>query len=63
MSKAKSILVTTFLCDFYNFYFKLFCCSCVLPHHLILDISAYNVMCSDISLKLQNKQKYWNRRL
>lgn len=41
MSKAKSILVKTFLHDFNNSYFKLFCCSYVLLHWL-LDSNACN---------------------
>lgn len=61
MSKAKSILVKTFLRDFNISYFKLFCCSCVLPHFTgFCPPMPTMSICNNISLKLQNKQEYWN---
>lgn len=64
MSKAKSILVKTFLRDFNNFYFKLFCCSYVLHHFTGFWTPMLTmIICRNISLKLQNKQEYRNGRL
>lgn len=64
MGKAKSILVKTFLCDFNNSYFKLSRCSYVLPHFtgFWTQMATMNI-CSNLSLKFQNKQDYWNGRL
>lgn len=59
MSKAKSILVKTFLHDFNNSYFKLSCCSYVLPHFTgFWTAMPAIIICSNIFLKLQNKQEY-----